>query len=437
MPEPLDQKTINDELRQWHYWWLVVFSLLLIITFVYYLPLRFLHQASQDTEHHADTHVLPVYQETYDIQQGLSVDLFITPDLARTGEEVTLDFFVNQKPGGIPVLINNLDIVHARTMHVLVVRSDMNEFSHIHPVLTATPGVLSVKHVFQKPGRYKIWADVTMESVNYVFGQHELVVEGEGEIEQKQVSFEKSAGVEGYRVVMRTSGQVEAGSDVGVAFNVYDSAGQKIKVENYLEAPMHLAIIKDDWRQLIHAHPVESMMNDLEGMEHMMDENMGDHEHGFLQLIHQVYADEGHADTASSMTALEGDIAFSVMFPEAGLYKLYAQFRPQGIDLSADEAFTATFWLEVTPEISIPPAPVSPSVMPVVSETIPVPPQNTPTPQSGHYHPPGTTPHVDAPVQTTTFTSIGIDSWWVLLIMSLILIVLLSKYVKKYIGEET
>ena len=33
-----------DKFRQWHFWWLIVFSFLLVISFVYYLPTRFLQQ---------------------------------------------------------------------------------------------------------------------------------------------------------------------------------------------------------------------------------------------------------------------------------------------------------------------------------------------------------------------------------------------------------
>lgn len=49
------QQNITDQLRHWHYWWLVTFSLLLIITFVYYLPVRFLYKsASGDGNMHHD-----------------------------------------------------------------------------------------------------------------------------------------------------------------------------------------------------------------------------------------------------------------------------------------------------------------------------------------------------------------------------------------------
>src|SRR3989338_11103676 len=44
MSESEFTKPALDKFRQWHFWWLVVFSFLLIVTFVYYLPTRFLQQ---------------------------------------------------------------------------------------------------------------------------------------------------------------------------------------------------------------------------------------------------------------------------------------------------------------------------------------------------------------------------------------------------------
>src|SRR3989338_11017893 len=55
-------KQALDKFRQWHFWWLVVFSLFLIVTFVYYLPTRFIseqslnHDAMMEDEHMDDMH---------------------------------------------------------------------------------------------------------------------------------------------------------------------------------------------------------------------------------------------------------------------------------------------------------------------------------------------------------------------------------------------
>lgn len=42
-----EEKQLEKKLMPWRFWFLVVFSLLLIVTFVYYLPLRFRHSVME------------------------------------------------------------------------------------------------------------------------------------------------------------------------------------------------------------------------------------------------------------------------------------------------------------------------------------------------------------------------------------------------------
>ena len=101
---------------------------------------------------------------------------------------------------------------------------------------------------------------------------------------------------------------------------------------------MHLVLIKDDWSQFIHTHP--------EGHEHSYNNS----------LVGTALANEGHEDGEDSTTSVAGDEVydFTVTFPEAGLYKAFAQFRPESTELPLDEAFTAEFWLQVEEKSSLP-----------------------------------------------------------------------------------
>ncbi|OGZ43898.1 MAG: hypothetical protein A3J55_00500 [Candidatus Ryanbacteria bacterium RIFCSPHIGHO2_02_FULL_45_17b] len=402
MPEPLDQKTVHDNLRQWHYWWLITFSLLLIITFVYYLPLRFLYQASTgdhnemidehredisaDTHEDAmDAHVedMPggddhggghgetVFHEEGDILEGLVSVFSAFPLPAQTGATTTFEFFVNEKPDTTPVLSGALEIEHEKLMHVIGVRSDMNEFFHIHPTETERAGVFSVNQNFSKPGVYKIWSEVKQNDTIHVFGHPELFVRGEGMESEKQVSFERHAVVGDYQVFLQ-QGTMAKNVPTHLSFDVHDVFAEDVLLDDYLGAKMHLAIIKDDLTQLIHTHPGS---DSIEGAD--------DH-HAFSPVISKAYAHgEENESSAPVPSTHEESIEFTVEFPEAGLYKAFAQFRPHGIDIPPEEALVAAFWIEVK----------------------------------------------DIPKTT-------ISPWWMLLIGSLILIVIVSTYVKKYIGEE-
>lgn len=392
MPDPnsventSQNKEVNgkDEVR-WNFWFLVAFTGFLFVIFVLYLPLRFYHEAAGPghIEEAADTpaqeatgavyvHGGPsFYHEESAVKEGLAVNLNISPVPFRTNQVQILDFLVNEKPGNIPVPAENLEIEHTKPMHVIGVRSDMNEFFHIHPHPTSTPGHLIANHVFSKPGLYKIWSEIKKDGVNHTFGHSEISVAGEGAKSEKEVSFGRNFVVGPYQVSLKTDEPVAKGREHEFSFDIHAFNGDEVGTEDYLGAKMHLTIIKDDWKQFIHTHPEE-----------------GDH-HALLRSDLNSVLPEARANGNEEVPGTiheEGEdevINFRVVFPEAGLYKMFAQFRPQGINLPQDEALTAEFWAKVE--------------------------ERAPS---------------------------GISSWWILLIASAILIVLLSLGIRRFLQVD-
>lgn len=422
-------KSALDKFRQWHFWWLVVFSFLLIITFVYYLPTMFLSQSmlphdgapmgmpidesqphghdgpgnsvpntspasgmddemhqhmdghtdggmSMDemTEHMMEVHDMTeeeadqmmdemmgheheegmgheqsgvggvVYNEEADVKAGIAVNLNVNPVPYNSGTPLRLDFFVNEKPGNVPVPESSLELNHTKKIHVVGLRSDMNEFFHIHPEPVDNSGVFSINHTFNKPGLYKIWSDVKRGGVIYLFGHPEINVNGAGSKQEKNVSFSRNFTAGNYQVSLVTDDAVVKDRGAVLSFDIHTLNGQEVSVEDYLGAQMHLVLVKDDLKQFIHAHP----------------EGAG-HEHSSNTIINTANAQgDGHMDhdhggtTSDAPSTGDEVISFTAVFPEAGLYKAFAQFRPQGIDMPADEALLAEFWIQVEEKAPFP-----------------------------------------------------------------------------------
>ena len=398
----MDDKLAQYKFRQWHFWWLVVFSLFLIITFVYYLPTRFLQQMGaphdvpmsmpidesqphghdnfdnsipteqEDEDHMMNEHMKDemmedgmmgdhakegseaLYHEEGNIKEGLAVNLNVSPVPYNIGALLRMDFFVNQKSGnlpagqtGVPVLASQLELTSTKLMHVIGVRSDMNEFFHIHPQSAGQEGVLTVNHIFNKPGLYKIWSEIKKDGVNHTFGHPEINVNGLGPKEEKKVSFSRNVMAGQYQVSLKTSDSIVKGKEVELSFDIHSLTGMEIEVEQYLGVDMHLAIIKDDWSQFIHTHP--------EGVDHSHSQTP---QMINIALAHGGTEDEptGVTDEHQTTTSTSEDevISFHVTFPEAGLYKAFAQFRPKGTDLPTDEAITTEFWIQVEEKAPFP-----------------------------------------------------------------------------------
>lgn len=356
-----------QEIR-WHFWFIVVFSAFLVVTFVYYLPTQFLYSQMQDhhetmgdghmmegavphdhtpgdvsgqnvahehtdgtmMEHMEETgtegheHGANFYHEEGSVTEGVIAHLNVSPVPGRVGAPTKLDFFVNQKPGGVPV--TDLEIEHEKLMHVIGVRDDLNEFFHVHPEPVAgSPGFFSINRIFEKPGNYKVWSDIKRNGIIHSFGHPPFSIEGAGPKSEPVVDLGTNKIVGDYQVKLNYGGKIVSGRETDVVFEIRDVVGTPATVEPYLGAPMHLAVIKSDWKVYLHTHPesghVHTRANPL--VEHAFA-NGGEHSH----------------DPAEQ-------ISFHVNFPEEGTYKLFAQFRPAGIELPPDESLVAEFYVQV------------------------------------------------------------------------------------------
>lgn len=327
-----EEKNIETKVSPYRFWLALVLSLFIALVVIRVLPDRFLSRLEAPGVTHAKSagahpngHGESILHEAAEIREGLSVDLTISPSSVMVGSTTKLDFLVNQKPGNVPVSAADLELDRTKLMHVIGVRSDMNEFFHIHPATTTRPGILSVSHIFSKPGSYKIWSEIKKDGVNHTFGHPAIEVEGAGAKFEKQVAFGYTAFVDKYLVSLQIKSPVIKSQATDLVIDVRELNGSETKLEDYLGVPMHLSIIKDDWSQFIHTHP--------EGQE----------QHAALHFVNEARA---HEEETTVGVAPQG-VQFHVDFPRAGLYRAFAQFRPTELNLPADEALMASFWIRV------------------------------------------------------------------------------------------
>jgi hypothetical protein len=251
---------------------------------------------------------------------------FLTPGEVRTGIPANLKFFVNILPQRSPVL--NLDIEHEKYMHVIGVRDDLTNFFHIHPD-NAGGGIWNVWHSFNEPGKYKLWSDVTYQGETHSYGHNTFQVTGSttAQSSSRYIEFINHIVVDKYQVHADYPTPIVMGRETDIHFTIEDYTGNGIELEPYLGADMHLAVIRDDLSSYIHTHP--------EGHSEMDD-------HHSYKFINTALAHGPEGDPIP-----DKEVHFTVNFPEAGVYKMFAQFRPKGIDLPADQSLVAEFFVRV------------------------------------------------------------------------------------------
>lgn len=234
------------------------------------------------------------------------------PGEVRAGETATLRFLVRDEHGGA---VKDLQIVHEKAMHLLVISGDLDEFEHLH--LEQQPdGAYQTIHTFPHGGDYLLYADYTPPDGIQRVDRHALFAAG-GQRERVALAAdaEQSKMVDGLRFKMQAEGELRAGRGVMLNFIVTDAERDEpvTDLQPYLGAMAHFVVISEDTTDFLHVHPMEKEA-------HGSGEPGGHEHHGTAHQAH-----EGENSEARS-----NEVAAHTVFPHAGLYKLWAQFQRGG-----------------------------------------------------------------------------------------------------------
>lgn len=217
--------------------------------------------------------------------------LLLTPTDLTRGEGGELRFTI-AGPNGEAV--TEFDQLHERRMHLIVVRRDGTGFQHLHPKID-TAGTWSVPVEFAAAGPYRAFADFSV-------GGEQHTLAGDLEVSGGAYGprpFPTAAPVDttsGYEVRLDADAP-RAGAEARLTFAVTQGGEEVGDLQPYLGAKGHLVALREGDLEYLHVHPEQ-----------------GGHEHG----------DEPAA-------AHPNEIAFVTSFPSAGRYRLYLQFRHEGV----------------------------------------------------------------------------------------------------------
>lgn len=232
-----------------------------------------------------------------DAVRGLSVSAdglrlaLDTPELPRS-RAARLAFRVVDDRGQV---VRDVDVEHAKRMHVIVVRRDMTGFQHLHP-RQRRDGAWTVPVRLDDAGSYRLFADFARDGRATTLAA-DLRVDGPADLRPLPAPT-PVATADGYRVEL-DAGAPRAGEEAELRFTVTRD-GQPVHVQPYLGADGHLVALREGDLAYLHVHP--------EGH------------------------DDGHGETPAdeSEAAHDDAIAFAATFPTVGRYRLFLQFRHDG-----------------------------------------------------------------------------------------------------------
>ncbi|HXG84003.1 MAG TPA: cupredoxin domain-containing protein [Pyrinomonadaceae bacterium] len=255
---------------------------------------------------------------TIDSHRSFRINFKSESGAIQAGMPANLILTVKDQQGAT---VKDLQIVHEKPMHLLVVSKDLAEFYHIHPEQSAD-GSYRVSHVFPNGGEYKLYADFTPKAAVQVGEQIDVKVAGTERTKvalSPDTKFEKT--VDGLKIVMKPSAEINAGQELTLDFQAFDAKTNKpaTDLQNYLGELAHFVIISEDMKDFVHAHPMAKgeKMNDMKMDDKKAENHPSDgHEHSTMQ------------GTVSKPS--QSEVSAHTAFPRAGLYKLWAQFQRGG-----------------------------------------------------------------------------------------------------------
>jgi len=215
------------------------------------------------------------------------VDFTIAPTAITPGRPVNLHLVVRDPHTDRPV--TRFELVHDKLIHLFVVGQDLEYFAHLHPDLDARGG-FGIQLTLPGAGVYHLFADFLPIDGSPQVGHHVVVTAGFGgdlHPVARLAPLPASLTRDGMTVRLETP-QLIPGRRVLVTCHITDAVtGAPVSdLQPYLGARGHLVVVSDDLTQYVHSHPA-----------------------------------------ADDPERLSSDVVFDVIFPQAGAYKLWAQFQ--------------------------------------------------------------------------------------------------------------
>jgi Cu+-exporting ATPase len=241
-----------------------------------------------------ETEVEPITAHDAGLRVSMERPATIVP-----GRPVTLTFAVRDAATGS--LVSDLVRTHQVWMHLIITRSDLGTFAHLHPEPTGTAGILRVQAAFPTPGTYQLHTEFRRQGeMTDVVDTKTLTVAGQPPAPVAVPAGDvRTATVDGVRIALHGRVQpVASGNTSEFRFTFADAAsGAPIDdLQPYLGAAGHVVIMRADGTTFQHAH--------------------AETEDG-----------EGRPVLALPGTSFGPELDLPVKFHQPGAYRLWAQFR--------------------------------------------------------------------------------------------------------------
>lgn len=185
--------------------------------------------------------------------QGVSVSYELAEEV-DPGQPTTLTVTVTDTETGQP--LEDITLSHEVWMHLIVTRTDLGTFAHLHPEPSGRPGEFTVQLTFPTSGEYLLHSEFRQQGeMSDLMDRHTVHIEGTRRGPSQPLDAgPRTQTVNGVEV--RLEGDPVAGRESKMHFSFTDAAtGEPVtELEPYLSSAGHVVILKDDGSGFAHEH---------------------------------------------------------------------------------------------------------------------------------------------------------------------------------------
>lgn len=227
------------------------------------------------------------------IQSNIQLVIVNAPNEIKANSTETLHLKL-LKDGKL-LTLNNLNTVHTKKIHLMLIDPTLTDYHHIHPVADSKNKDYVFNFVPKKNGTYRVWVDITPSDTDkQVFLKTDI---GHSSQNQRIIKEENlMTHVGSYQFNLKLDRQVQVGQPTMATIQVTKDGEAFNQLEPVMGAFAHMVGFNEDYDSIMHIHP-------------MGKEPKHDAERGGSQLM------------------------FHLEPQKAGFVKLFAQFKINGKDI--------------------------------------------------------------------------------------------------------
>lgn len=175
------------------------------------------------------------------------------------GQRAEIKIRLVRKADGSPVVLGDLLEMHTKKIHLLINDQSLSEYHHEHPTPTDVPGEYAFGFTPNKPGPYRIWADLVPAASSiqeYVIADIPAKTDPLPLTDREEVTTTTANGRR-YVLTLNNNGKpIHVGQTVIGTISVAEADGKPcVSLEPVMGAFAHIVGFNEDHRTVLHIHP--------------------------------------------------------------------------------------------------------------------------------------------------------------------------------------